>query len=252
MTTRAELRETGETVRRRLFGGEDGDRAPEFVRDFNSEAVFGAIWARPGLAEQDRMICALTALSAVGRHGKLKHYVAAALDLGLEPRTILEVFLQVGLYGGFPLGEEAMETAGEVFGDRGIETPDQPTQAESLEELMERGVDLMRRLHGDRATKGYGSPDNTVAAALYPLAIQYGYGEIWFRPGLDERQRALVTVSAFTALKLDSQIVKFGQSALNMGLSRTQVIEAIAQTAPLSGFPPALNALALLSEHLTD
>jgi len=44
-----------------------------------------------------------------------------------------------------------------------------------------------------------------VTGALYPMAIQYGYGEIWFRPGLDLRQRALVAVAAFTALKLDSQ-----------------------------------------------
>ena len=77
-----------------------------------------------------------------------------------------------------------------------------------------------------------------------------GYGEIWFRPGLELRQRALVAVAAFTALKLDGQVKKFGQSALNMGLSRTEVIEAVIQTAPLSGFAPALNALGGLSEAL--
>src|SRR6187551_3047828 len=57
---------------------------------------------------------------------------------------------------------------------------------------------------------------------------------------------ALVAVAAFTALKLD-QVKKFGESALNMGLSRTEVIEAVIQTAPLSGFAPALNALGALS-----
>ena len=93
---------------------------------------------------------------------------------------------------------------------------------------------------------------DTVTGALYPLAIQYGYGEIWFRPGLDLRRRALVAVAAFTALKLDSQVKKFGQSALNMGLSRTEVIEAVIQTAPISGFAPALNALGGLSEVLGD
>jgi alkylhydroperoxidase/carboxymuconolactone decarboxylase family protein YurZ len=35
-----------------------------------------------------------------------------------------------------------------------------------------------------------------------------------------------------------------------MGLSRTEVIEAIIQTAPFSGFAPALNALGGLSEAL--
>jgi 4-carboxymuconolactone decarboxylase len=113
--------------------------------------------------------------------------------------------------------------------------------------LCARGRELMQQLHGERATQGYAAPGNEVTGALYPLAVQYGYGEIWFRPGLDLRRRALVAVAAFTALKLDGQVKKFGQSALNMGLSRTEVIEAVIQTAPLSGFAPALNALGGLS-----
>jgi 4-carboxymuconolactone decarboxylase len=89
-----------------------------------------------------------------------------------------------------------------------------------------------------------------VTYALYELAIQYGYGEIWFRPGLDRRQRALVAVAAFTALRLPEQARRFGQAALRLGASRTEVIEAIVQTAPHSGFPPALNVLSALSDVL--
>ena len=37
-----------------------------------------------------------------------------------------------------------------------------------------------------------------------------------------------------------------------MGLSRTEVIEAVIQTAPYSGFAPALNALGALSEALAE
>ena len=105
---------------------------------------------------------------------------------------------------------------------------------------MRRGTELMGALHGDRARLGYAAPDNPITGALYPTAIQYGYGEIWFRPGLERRQRALVAVAAFTALRLPEQVAKFGQSALNIGLSETEVVEAIIQTAPATGFPPAL------------
>jgi 4-carboxymuconolactone decarboxylase len=60
----------------------------------------------------------------------------------------------------------------------------------------------------------------------------------------------LVAVSAFTALGLEGQLAKFGQSALTVGLTREQVIEAVVQTAPYSGFPPALNGLTILSDVL--
>ncbi len=63
MTTRTSLRERGEAMRRRLFGDDDG--APAFMRTLNTEAVYGVIWSRPGLAIEDRMVCALNALGGL-------------------------------------------------------------------------------------------------------------------------------------------------------------------------------------------
>jgi 4-carboxymuconolactone decarboxylase len=247
-TTRAALREQGEAMRRRLFGDDDG--APALMRTLNTEASYGAIWSRPGLALDDRMVCALAALAAVQRLPKLRRHVAVALDLGLSARSIVEILIQIGIYAGFAASEEAVEAAAAVFAARGVALPEETDRDDGLEALTARGRKLMQQLHGERATQGYATPGNTVTGALYPLAVQYGYGEIWFRPGLDLRRRALVTVAAFTALKLESQVRKFGESALNMGLSRTEVIEAVIQTAPLSGFAPALNALGQLSDVL--
>jgi len=249
MTTRASLRQQGEAMRQRLFGDDDG--APAFMRTLNTEASYGAIWSRPGLALEDRMICALAALAAVQRLPKLRRHVGAALQLGLTPRAIVEVLIQIGIYAGFAASEEAIEVAAIEFAARQVAMPEEPERIDSLDVLSERGRKLMEQLHGDRAGQGYAAPGNGVTGALYPLAIQYGYGEIWFRPGLDLRQRALVAVAAFTALKL-GQVQKFGESALNMGLSRTEVIEAVIQTAPLSGFAPALNALGSLSGALGE
>lgn len=247
MTTRAALRQQGDAMRRRLFGDDDG--APAFMRTLNAEASYGAIWSRPGLALEDRMLCALAALAAVQRLPKLRRHAAAALGIGLSARSILEVAIQIGIYAGFAASEEAVEAIAAEFAARGVAMPEEPAADESLTTLDERGRKLMETLHGDRAGQGYAAPGNAVTGALYPLAIQYGYGAIWYRPGLDLRQRALVAVAAFTALKL-GQVEKFGESALNMGLSRTEVIEAVIQTAPLSGFAPALNALGLLGRAL--
>jgi 4-carboxymuconolactone decarboxylase len=250
MTTREELRRDGTALRRRLFGpGAMTHFVPNYA-DLRAELAFGAVWNRPGLALEDRMVASLAALCSVQRLNHLRRHVAAALDMGLTPRAIVEIFIQCGIYCGLPASEDAMAVAEAVYAERGITLPPEPPRDDTIGELDRRGRTLMESFHGARAYGGYAAPDNPVTQALYPVAIQYGYGEIWDRPGLDGRQRVIITVAAFTALKLEGQVRKFGQSALNAGLSKTEIVETVIQTGPYSGLAPALNALAALSEVL--
>jgi 4-carboxymuconolactone decarboxylase len=238
--TRNDLRHQGETMLRTLFGS---TAQPAGLANLLTEAAYGGIWTRPGLALRDRLICSIAALGVGPRLKALRRHLGAGLEHGLTAEAIREILVQASLYSGFSAAEETLALAGEVFAERGIQFPADPPEDASLEELDQRGAAFMAALHGNRATQGYASPDNPVTGQLYPAAIRYGYGEIWSRPGLKARERALVAIAAFTALRLPEQAAKFGQSALNVGLTRTQVIEAIIQTAPLTGFPPALNAL---------
>jgi 4-carboxymuconolactone decarboxylase len=248
---RDELRRRGAAVRRELgLQRSDGTEPLPNFDDFIAEVAFGGIWDRPNLAKPDRMICALAVLGLGPHVTQLRQHVASALDLGLAPRTILEVFMQAGLYGGFITTESAGQVAQQVFASRGLEVPPEPPRTDSDEVLDRRGNELMADLHGSRASQGYAAPGNNVTGALYPSAIRYGYGELWFRAGLDRRQRMLVAIAAFTALGLEGQLKKFGASALNIGLKKEEVVEAIIQTGPYSGFPRALNGLALLSDTL--
>lgn len=249
MNPRESLRAQGEAMRKRLFGTDKGPAtgAPGFD-DFLSETEFGVVWCRPGLALEDRMICTLGVLASVQRLTALRRYVGAALNIGLTPLTIQESVIQIGIYAGFTAAEEALAVAASVFNERGVTVNAPASRNESLDELMAQGRQMMNDLHREAAAGGYASPGNSVTGALYPVAIQYGYGAIWFRPGLTHKQRVLLSVASFTSLKLDNQTKKFGQAALNLGASKTEVIETIIQSAPFSGYAPALNALALLSE----
>jgi 4-carboxymuconolactone decarboxylase len=238
--TREELRAQGAATLRRLFGT---THQPPGLASLLTEAVYGGIWNRPGLAPADRMLCSIAALAVFPRLTALRRHLPAAIDLGLAPVALREILVQSSLYAGFSAAEDTLPLVAELCAARGLPFPDDPPEDASLAQLTERGRALMLRVHGERATQGYAAPDNEVTGALYGAALQYGYGEIWHRPGLEHRQRALVAVAAFTALRLPEQVGKFGQSARNLGVSATEVIEAIIQTAPCSGFPPALNAL---------
>jgi 4-carboxymuconolactone decarboxylase len=249
--TRSTLRKAGRATRARL--GQPAARAGRSVPgygDWADEVIYGGIWSRPGLALPDRMICTLAALSLLQRMDALKSMVGTALDIGLPPRAIVEVFMQAGLYGGFPTTEASAACASDVFAARSVSVPDEPERNDSNETLDARGQELMARMHGERGQQGYAAPGNAITGALYPSAVRYGYGELWFRPGLVHRQRMLVAIASFTVLGLESQLRKFAQSALNMGLPRSEIVEAVIQTAPYGGFPRALNGLALLSEVL--
>jgi 4-carboxymuconolactone decarboxylase len=249
MATREDLRRQGEATRSRLFGASTAAE-PRGFGTLLTEAVFGAIWNRPGLAGPDRMLCTLAALAVWPRLRQLRRHLGAALDLGLSAEAVREVLVQAGLYAGFSAAGETLALLAEVLSERGLPFPPDPVTDASLEELGVRGHALMQDVHQTNSRQGYAAPDNPVTYALYELAIQYGYGEIWFRPGLERRQRALVAVAAFTALRLPEQARRFGQAALNLGVTQTEVIEAIVQTAPHSGFPPALNVLNALSDVL--
>ncbi len=247
---RDELRRRGRLLREELGLGSGGAEPAPGMADFLDETAFGGLWSRPGLSTADRMVVTLSVLTQLQRLDSLRDYVAAALRHDLSPRAIQEVIFQCGLYGGEPVARAALAVAAEVFAGQGLEVPADSWESVSLDELHRRGQETLDRLHGTRGQEGYAAPDNDVTAALYAVAIRWGYGEIWSRPGIDWRGRMLCALACFTVMRLDATLVKFAQSALNVGLAREEVIEAIMQTAPYGGFPVALSALAKVGEVL--
>lgn len=74
--------------------------------------------------------------------------------------------------------------------------------------------------------------------------IEFGFGEIYNRPGLSLQQRELATVAMLTALgTAQPQLKVHIAAALNVGLSRTEIVETIIQACVYAGFPAALNGL---------
>ncbi|SFB93238.1 4-carboxymuconolactone decarboxylase [Nocardioides terrae] len=82
-----------------------------------------------------------------------------------------------------------------------------------------------------------------VSPELGRQTIAWGFGEIYARPGLSPRDRQLVTLGVLTALGgCEPQLEAHVDLALNVGLTREQVVEALLHAAVYAGFPRALNA----------
>lgn len=251
MRERKELRQHGQMLRERLFG--TGIAAPAAAgstgfKDLTAEIIFGNIWSRSGLGVHERMLVTLAALFSRQQNEQLRRYIGAALRIGIAPVAITEVLVQCGIYVGFSASEEALGIARTVFAEQGKAMPEDPRREDALKDLTIRGENLMRELHGERRHQGHAAPDNPMTKSFYPLVVQYCYGEIWDRPGLDKRTRALCAVASFAALGYSVLLRKFAMSALNVGATRVEVIETIVQIGPYAGFATTLNGLTQIGE----
>ncbi|MDC7789867.1 carboxymuconolactone decarboxylase family protein [Rhodoplanes sp. TEM] len=83
-----------------------------------------------------------------------------------------------------------------------------------------------------------------IAPDFARLVIEFPFGDIYDRPGLDLRSREIATVAALAAMgNARPQLEVHLHAALNVGVSRAELIEILMQMAVYAGFPAALNAL---------
>ena len=74
--------------------------------------------------------------------------------------------------------------------------------------------------------------------------LEFPFGDIYARPGLDLRSREIATVAALTAMGTATPQLKVHiTAALHVGLTEEEIIEVIMQMAVYAGFPAALNGL---------
>jgi 4-carboxymuconolactone decarboxylase len=99
-----------------------------------------------------------------------------------------------------------------------------------------------------------GAVGDAVISSLADLApdlgryiVEFGFGDIYSRPGIDLRTRELATVAALTAMgNARPQLEVHLAAALNVGATRTEIIEIIVQMSLYAGFPASLNAISAL------
>jgi len=92
-----------------------------------------------------------------------------------------------------------------------------------------------------------------VAPDFADMMVQFGYGEMMSRPGLDPRGRQLVTIGALTALGHPvDQLKGHINGALSVGVTPAEIVEAIMQVALYAGFPAATNGLRIARRVFAD
>ncbi len=110
-------------------------------------------------------------------------------------------------------------------------------------ERFARGWEKLKEIDGEAGERVIESLKD-IAPDFARYLIEFPFGDIYCRPGLDLKSREIAVVAALTALGTAApQLRVHIHAALNVGCSRQEVVEIIIQMAVYAGFPAALNGL---------
>lgn len=120
----------------------------------------------------------------------------------------------------------------------------------------QKGMDKLRELTVPDQTSPTGHMDigegfKDVAPDLQRFVVEFAFGDIYARPGLDNKQKVLTTISALVA-QGTPQIGMHVITGLNVGLKPVEIVGCIMHLIPYVGFPRALNALRVAQDVFAE
>ncbi|MGA8206102.1 MAG: carboxymuconolactone decarboxylase family protein [Woeseiaceae bacterium] len=121
-----------------------------------------------------------------------------------------------------------------------------PTEASFLGDVRNRYAIGLNKLNeidgrdGEAVVEGL----KQISPDFARYVVEFPFGDIYARPGLDVRQREVATIAALTALGYAGpQLEVHVAAGLNVGLTEQEIVEVIIQMAVYAGFPAAINGL---------
>jgi 4-carboxymuconolactone decarboxylase len=112
----------GLATRRTVLGDAYVDQAlakatpfSEPLQELVTRHAWGNTWQRDGIDLRTRSIVTVSMLVALGRMHELKIHVRGALNNGVTPAELQEIFLHASVYCGFPAAVDAFRNAAEVI-----------------------------------------------------------------------------------------------------------------------------------------
>lgn len=217
-----------------------GAPAPESATLYEAswrDYVFAEVWTRPGLDRRSRFLIALAGASNTANMAMATAYARGALKNGdLNLSELREGALHAAVYCGWSTGQlwdEAVTAAASELGLPAADFP--PIRAEPWEHdaRMAEGA----KNFADVMTFG-GPPPRT---AYFEAGINgFVFGEMWRRPGLDERSRRWITVVGVCDSSSYTPIHSHVYAAMKSGnATQAEMFEFVLQYAIHAGWPKA-------------
>jgi len=210
------------------------------LEKYGKDTLFGDLWKRPGLGPRDRSIITLSALIARNQTIEMPYYLNLALDNGVKPSEVSEIFTHLAFYCGWGNAVSAVTVAKAIFANRKI-------GADQLPQVLPALLAPNETSEAQRAAR-VGEQFGAVAPGIVQYTTDVLFRDLWLRPGLKPRDRSLVTVSSLVATGQVAQITYHLNRAMDNGLTQEQAGEVFTHLAFYAGWPNAFSALPVAKE----
>lgn len=239
----------------KLFGNVQDPLAktdPDLVA-MRDRLLYGEIAEHGSLNDKQRELLTLVVLTVGQSTADIKKHVGAALQVGASPVEIKEALYQCAPYIGFPKVEAAIRQVNDVFAERGIALPLASQATVTEESRFAGGLAVQKSTFGAVIDKMHAAAPVGQKEIIINYLSAFCFGDIFSRKGLDAKTRELLIFSAISALGgCESQVKSHVRGNINVGNSKQNLIDALAQSLPYIGFPRTLNALACVNDVIPE
>lgn len=110
----------------------------------------------------------------------------------------------------------------------------------------EKGAARLKELFGFEPQPGM------MQADFQKITVENLFGDVWCRPGLELRERSMITVAALVVLGREPELRLHLRGALRVGISRESLTEMMIHLAHYGGWPTGVSGLRVLQEVLAE
>ena len=110
------------------------------------------------------------------------------------------------------------------------------------ESYFDRGRKLRTEVLGKEHVESSFKSADEFSMPMQELTTEIGWGVFWSREGLTRKQRSLLNLGILAALNRHHELAVHVKGAVNNGLTKEEIREALIHVIPYAGFPAGIDA----------
>jgi 4-carboxymuconolactone decarboxylase len=112
------------------------------------------------------------------------------------------------------------------------------------------GMAVRRQVLGDEHVDRANATMDEFTADFQDFITRYAWGGLWTRPGIERRQRSMITLALLAALGHHDELAMHVRAALRIGVTREEIREVLMHVAVYAGVPAANTAFKIAQRTL--